>query len=120
MCSLGVHLLQTNHLRVHVKSSLTSERTDVSIMDLHYKVGYPGISSNLKSHIWRQKENVVLLKVAVQTSAATLRPCEASDAAKLLFAETKHFDIQPVVKQINTTIMPLVCWTTHILIYVIF
>lgn len=51
MCYLGVHQIQTNHVGVQVRRSLTSERTDVSIMDLHYKVGYPGIPSNFKSDI---------------------------------------------------------------------
>lgn len=56
MCYLGAHQLLSNHLRAApVKSSLTSECTDVSIMDLHDKVGYSRIPSNFKSDIWRQK-----------------------------------------------------------------
>lgn len=45
-------LLQfTDWLRAHVQTPLTSERTDVSIVDLHDKVGYSGIPSDFKTDV---------------------------------------------------------------------
>lgn len=46
--------------QLQVKNALTSECTDVAIMDLQHKVGYSGVSSHFKSDIWRQKEKILL------------------------------------------------------------
>lgn len=54
-----------------VRSALTFERTDVPIMNLHYKVRYSGVSSNFKSHIWRKIEK----SFGFFTSTATSWPC---------------------------------------------